>query len=58
MPTPKFVTIRKNQDFFPTVLGLHVLKMIKAGYYKFEIVESDDEKIVIKALRRRGRDGG
>lgn len=57
MPTPKIVRIRKGQDYFPTILGLHILRLVKSGYKKFEVIENTDEEIVIKALRRKHRDG-
>lgn len=58
MPTPKYIRIRRDQDFFPTVLGLHFLKLIKAGYTKFEVVEVTDEHIILKAIRRKGGRNG
>jgi len=50
---PKVVRIRKGQDFYPCIIGLHILKLYKQGYKKFEIIEETNEEIVLKAIRRK-----
>jgi len=53
LPMPKIVRIRRGQDYYPTIVGLHILRLVKHGYKKFEVVEYNEEELVIKALRRK-----
>lgn len=48
----KYVHIRKSQDYFPTILGLHILNLLRQGYNRFEI-EEYEEVLVLKALKKK-----
>jgi len=56
MGAPKIIKVRRNQDFVQCVLGLHIIRLMRHGYRKFEIYEEEENGerfIVIRALRRK-----
>jgi len=57
MVNVKVIQVRKDQEYYPMVLGLHILRLYKQGYRKFEIVANDDKVVVIKTwrIRREGK---
>jgi hypothetical protein len=53
----KVTKISKSSDYWMCILGLHIMKMVKKGYSRFEIHINDEGEIVVKALRRKGNGG-
>jgi len=57
MPGVKIVHVKKGQDYLSCVLGLHILRLLKAGYKKYEIKDLGDV-IEIRTWRIRKRKEG
>ena len=44
--------ISKENEYWMYILGLHIMRLVKKGYARFEI-EDNGKEVIIKALRRK-----
>jgi len=52
----KETKISKENEYWTCILGLHLMRLVKKGYTRFEIEENDKE-VIIKALKSRKAKG-